>query len=143
MRRTLALTLAAIALGLPACSSPSMQPLMVTVTDAATHSPVHAAEVIADVPSKDHPFSVNSIFGLTGPLSNSAFTDERGIATVNYATGRPVRITVLAPLYSPVIQLLEEPIADADLTDDFDPPDQPRLIVHIKPPTTASAATDR
>lgn len=83
-------------LALAACGA-STAPLTVEVRDAATHKPASGVTVVADVPSKFHPFSIASMLGQTGPDASHAKTGADGRATVQYIPGRPVRLGVLAP----------------------------------------------
>lgn len=116
------------------CSTPTFAPLTVTVTEANGGEPVPMAKVLAEVPSKDHPFSVQTIFGETGPLSHSAFTNSDGVAVVQYAVGRPVRVGVLAPRHSLVMQMIDEPWQGrVEMTGIPDGPEAAALHVVIEP----------
>jgi hypothetical protein len=77
------------------CCGPSTAPLGVEIRDAATRAPVAGATVIADVPSRNHPLSVATLLGQTGPKSSRAVTDADGRAGVAYVPDRPVRLTVV------------------------------------------------
>jgi len=93
-----------------ACAAqPLPAPISVRVVDAASGEPILGAKVVADVASHDHPFSVATLLGETGPVSSSAFTDELGLAMVTCTPGRAVRIGVLAVKYPVLIQLIDEP----------------------------------
>lgn len=76
---------------------PTIAPLTIEVRDAATHEPAANITVVADVPSRYHPFSVATILGETSALAFKATTDAQGRAVVQYVPGRPVRLGVLQP----------------------------------------------
>ncbi len=79
---------------------PGVRSLSVEVRDAATKEPAAGVTVIADVPNRNHPFSIASLLGQTGEVSTRAVTDQRGRAELSAIQGRPVRISVLAPGWS-------------------------------------------
>lgn len=70
---------------------------MVEVRRSDTHEPVVGALMIAQSSAKDHPLSVDSILGKTGPLESRGMTGADGRATVEIVEDRYVRIGVVAP----------------------------------------------
>lgn len=86
---------------------PTVKPMRVEVRDAATKEPAAGVTVFADVPSKDHPFSIATLLKQTGPLSWRAKTGERGVAELNYAEGRPVRVGVLSAGWAVGVVMVE------------------------------------
>lgn len=97
------------AAGLGGCAGPDIAALSVLVTDQASGEPIPGAKVVADTPSRDHPLSFETLLGRTGPMLETAFTDDRGRAVVEYASGRPVRIGVLAPGFPLLIENIDQP----------------------------------
>jgi hypothetical protein len=93
------ITPAAFLLGsaLLAACAPAPRPLLVEVRDAHTKRPAAGVSVVAQTPSRDHPFSIASLLGQTGPHDARAQTDARGVARLEFMPGRPVRLGVLAP----------------------------------------------
>ncbi len=94
---------------LAGCAGPDVAALSVRVTDSTTGAPMANAKVVADTPSHDHPLSIESMLGQTGPIEKNVYTDEAGVAVVQYAAGRPVRIGVLVRGYPLLIQSIDEP----------------------------------
>lgn len=92
--------------------SPTKVTLDVAVRDAITAEPVVGCRVLAETPSKDHPFSIASLLGQTGPFDSSAVTDARGRATLVGLESRAVRLGVWPRGESPRFVLVEEPAAD-------------------------------
>jgi hypothetical protein len=86
---------------------PVVRDLRVEVRDAATKQPAAGVNVFADVPSNDHPFSIATLLGQTGPLNWRAMTDELGVAKLRYAQGRPVRVGVLSAGWAVGVVMLE------------------------------------
>lgn len=113
-------------LALAACGA-STAPLTVEVRDAATHEPAQGITVVADVPSKFHPFSVGSMLGQTGPDASHAKTDAGGRATVQYIPGRPVRLGVLAPGWDEGFLLIDPEAIDFDPDAWHAAPDLPKI----------------
>jgi hypothetical protein len=96
-------------LPLAACAGPDVAALSVLVTDSTSGAPMANAKVIADTPSHDHPLSIESMLGKTGPIEKNVYTDEAGVAVVEYAAGRAVRIGVLVRGYPLLIQNIDAP----------------------------------
>lgn len=84
-----------------------MRTLIVEVREAKSHQPASDVTVVADVPARDHPLSVASLLGQTGPLSSRASTDVRGVAMVRFVPGRPLRLGVLAPGWTTGLVIVE------------------------------------
>jgi len=97
----------ALLAGLLGACSASRSTLLVEVRDAATGEPAAGASVVADVPSRNHPFSVASLLGQTGELATRSAADGRGRARVEYLAGRPVRLGVLEPGWDTGFVLLD------------------------------------
>lgn len=132
IRRLLMMMLAGVLLA--GCAGPDRSSLRVAVSDAATGAPVADAKVVADTPSRNHPFSISTMLGLTGPESSVAYTDERGVAVVEHAVGRPVRIGVLARDYPLLIRYIDEPwLGEADLLGDTSSATSARLRALVAP----------
>lgn len=102
----LALGLAALTAA-PGCA-PAKIPLHIELRDAASASPVIGCRVFAETPSKDHPFSIASILGQTGPAASNATTDARGAAILTGLTGRAVRLVVWPTGEGPRCLLLDD-----------------------------------
>ncbi len=116
------------------CAASDNSSLSVEVSDAATGAPVANAKVVADTPSHDHPFSIATMLGLTGPEFSTAFTDDHGRAVVEYATGRPVRIGVLARGYPLLIRIIDRPwLGEEELLGDTDSATSSRLRARVAP----------
>ncbi len=94
----LALTLLA---QLGACASEETCSLRVQVRRGPDHQPVHVAVVFAETPSRDHPFSVASLLGHTGPQSSTEVLDERGVAIITCPRERPLRLGVMTHDWGP------------------------------------------
>lgn len=103
-----------VTLVFPSCG-PSTGPLTVQVRDAATLEPAAGVNVVGQTPSRDHPFSIATMLGQTGPNSSSAVTDAQGRATITYIPGRPVRLGLLGEGWDPSIVLIDpsDPAFDA------------------------------
>lgn len=130
--RTVGLMLAL--LWVTGCSSDPSAQLRVRVLDGKTLDPVVGAKVIAETPSQDHPFSVRTILGGTGPIRSTAETDQAGEALVLYHPGRPVRIAAILPGYPITMQLCEEPWrGPMALTPDAAPAGELSLRVTVEP----------
>lgn len=82
-------------MGVTGCG-PDIRSFRVEVRDAITHEPARNVTVFADVPSQDHPFSVASLLGRTGPIDSRAMTNDYGLAELQRIDGRPVRLGVLS-----------------------------------------------
>lgn len=93
----LALALLALAVLCSGCASEPMSTLLVHVRSGPDGQPLQGAMVLAETPSRDHPFSVESLLGQTGPRSDSALTDSQGAAAVHCPRERPVRIGIITP----------------------------------------------
>lgn len=91
---------------LGACSA-SRSELLVEVRDAATGEPAAGVGVVADVPSRNHPFSVASLLGGTTDIATQAMADAKGRARLEYVDGRPVRLGVLQPGWDPGLVLVD------------------------------------
>lgn len=76
------------------CGS-SASPLALQVRDRATGEPARRVLVIADVPNRNHPFSVASLLGQTRELSTRERTDDAGRVVLSFVPGRVVRLSVL------------------------------------------------
>lgn len=138
--RTVGLVLALV--WMTGCSSDPSAQLRVRVLEGKTLEPVVGARVIAETPSQDHPFSVRTILGETGPIRSTAETNRAGEALVLYHPGRPVRIGAILPGYPVTMQLCEEPWKGMTvLTPDAAPAGEPSLRVMVEPadPSAASA----
>lgn len=105
-RRLILVCLATAAL--PGCS-PTRSTLTVEVRDAATGEPAPGVTVLADVPSRNHPFSVASLLGQTGPVSSRGTTDAKGVATVDRIEDRPFRLTIVPEGGTPESDLWDGP----------------------------------
>lgn len=79
------------------------------VREAAGGAPVAGAFVAADVPSRNHPFSVASLLGQTASVSTRATTDDAGRATLEHVDDRPFRLTVIPPGGAPESALWDAP----------------------------------
>lgn len=102
---------AGVALGaalllLGACSA-SRSALLVEVRDASTGEPAAGVSIVADVPSRNHPFSVASLLGGTKDIATQAIADAAGRARLEYVAGRPVRLGVLEPGWDPGLVLVD------------------------------------
>ncbi|MCC6322824.1 MAG: hypothetical protein IT438_15480 [Phycisphaerales bacterium] len=144
MLRTGLFFLCVLAAALVGCSADTTSAsLRVLVADASSQAPIAGAEVIAETPSRDHPFSIQTLFGETGPVRTSASTDSAGVALVEFIPGRPVRIGVIAPGYAIVMQLVEEAWrGPVELTADSEVADAKRLRVRAVPVGTIGPAED-
>ena len=100
---------------------PSVQGLRVEVRDAATKEPAAGVTVFADVPSRDHPFSIATLLKQTGPLSWRAKTDEHGVAELKYAEGRPVRVGVLSAGWAVGAVMVDRPEGAWEISPDEQP----------------------
>ena len=109
MMKLLIAPLAFAILLLTGCAGPDIAALSVLVLDQETGEVISGAKVVADTPSHDHPLSVESMLGRTGPILNTAYTDSSGETVVEYAAGRPVRIGVLARGYPLLIENIDQP----------------------------------
>lgn len=96
-----------LATSLLASCAPTTTPLDVEVRDRVSHQPAAGVRVFADVPSRDHAFSIASILGTTGPVFLRGVTDEHGRARLAYIAGRPVRLGVLEAGWCPGTILIE------------------------------------
>lgn len=67
------------------------------------------AKVQAETAARNHPLSVSSLLGQTGPVTSTGFTDDDGRATLEYLSGRPVRVAALARGYPILTMTVEEP----------------------------------
>jgi hypothetical protein len=105
LRATGALAIAVLS----GCAGPDIAALSVLVMDQASGEVISGAKVVADTPSHEHPLSVESMLGQTGPMLKTGYTDSSGTAVVEYAVGRPVRIGVLARGYPLLIESIDQP----------------------------------
>lgn len=119
------------------CAHERTSYLMLTVTDAQTHKPLSGVKVQADTCSRNHPFSVASMLGQTGPVSSVAYSDDAGRARVEYLDGRPVRIGVLMHGYPISVSLLEEPWRGATSVSDTAADSPHRIEVRVEPDADA------
>ena len=121
---------------LTGCAGPDSSALSVLVSDASTGEPLAGAKVVADTPSHDHPFSISSMLGQTGPRQSVGYTDDRGLAIVEYATGRAVRVGVLARGYPLLIENIDQPwLGEVELLGDVDSGTSARLRARVAPTT--------
>ncbi|MBY0311317.1 MAG: hypothetical protein K2W85_04555 [Phycisphaerales bacterium] len=103
----------AMALAMLQGCSPTKVTLDVAVRDAITAEPVVGCRVLAETPSKDHPFSIASLLGQTGPFDSSAVTDARGRATLVGLESRALRLGVWPRGGAPRFVLIED-VGSAD-----------------------------
>ena len=89
------------------CASAKPVALDVHIRDAVTHDPISGALVVGDTPSQDHPFSVASLLGETGPLASRADSDLAGKARIEGLMDRPLRITIIVQQRAPRFILLD------------------------------------
>lgn len=111
-RKALALPLL-LSLLLTACSNPATHPAHLFLRDAETSAPIPGATILAEVPSRDHPLSIDSILGRTGPLDSRATTNAEGRADIALVPDRPVRIGILRLGYPPSFALLDPAPAES------------------------------
>lgn len=110
MNRFLLATLTATGLALAGgCASEPRAVLHVQVSDAGSGAPIVGAKVQAETAARNHPLSVSSLLGQTGPVTSTGFTDDDGRATLEYLSGRPVRVAALARGYPILTMTVEEP----------------------------------
>ena len=128
------LSAALVAAILGGCAKPDVSALSVAVSDAITGAPIAGAKVVADTPSHNHPLSIESMLGQTAPVQSIAYTDERGVAVLEYATGRSVRVGVMARGYPLLVENVDQPwLGDFDLLGDEDPGRSARLRARVAP----------
>lgn len=97
--------------GLWGCSgSGPTTSLRIQVQDAASGQPLAGVVVIGETCSRDHPFSVASLVGQTGPRDARAWTGADGRASLTVPTDWPVRVTAVAPGYTLGQRWLEVPL---------------------------------
>lgn len=123
------LGICAVCSALAACG-PSMSPLTVEVRDAVTHEPAANITVVADVPSRYHPFSIATMLGETGPQAFKAQTDAQGRVVVQYVPGRPVRLGVLQPGWDLGFVLIDPEAVDFVPTAWHFSPELPKVSAH-------------
>lgn len=82
--------------GLSGCASDKPATLAVRIRDHATQLAAPNTLVIAETPSRNHPFSIASLLGQTKDESSRATTDTEGKAQVTCLINRPLRITLIA-----------------------------------------------
>ncbi|MFN7021556.1 MAG: hypothetical protein ACK4WH_09550 [Phycisphaerales bacterium] len=140
--RTVGLVLALVMV--TACSSDPSAQLRVRVLDGQTLDAVVGAVVIAETPSQDHPFSVRTLLGETGPIRSTAETNQAGEALVLFCPGRPVRIGAVMPGYPVTMQLCEEPWkGPIELIPDAASAGEPSLRVIVEPAEPIAAGGPR
>lgn len=96
-RKLLALAVAALALS--GCAQTTS--IAIRVTDPTSGTAISGAAIGADVPNRDHPFSVATLLGQTKPKHERARTDAGGRAVLEGLVGRPLRLTVFAQGFPP------------------------------------------
>jgi hypothetical protein len=89
------------------CASWTEVPLEVYLRDAKDGKPVSGATVMAEVPSRDHPFSIATMLGQTQPVTSRATTDSKGVARVKAIAERPVRLGFIGAGHAPGFVLLD------------------------------------
>jgi hypothetical protein len=121
-----------LALLLSGCASEPKAVLLVQVSDAGSGAPIAGAKVQAETAARNHPLSVSSLLGQTGPMTSTGFTDANGQATLEYLSGRPVRIAALSRGYPILTMTIEEPWLGPSEALSDPGPDGNRLRVHVR-----------
>lgn len=80
---------------LSGCGGPASVAAVVSVRDAESAQPVVGATLVVQSKSRDHPLSIDTILGRTGPAEHRRTTDELGMARITLIEGRLTRISVL------------------------------------------------
>lgn len=124
---------------LASCAAdPAPRGLGVVVRDGATEQPLAGVAVRAEVAAHNHPFSVASMLGATGPHTTEGRTDQSGRAELMYTPGRAVRICAVAPGYDPLIDIVEDPGSGRVELRGQSPRGAPTLLVIVQPRDTDS-----
>lgn len=120
-----------LAMLLSGCATEPKATLLVQVSDASSGEPLAGAKVQAETAARNHPLSVSSLLGQTGPMFSTGFTDVDGRTTLEYLSGRPVRIAALCRGYPIVTMTIEEPWLGPAETVSDPGPDGNRLRVRV------------
>lgn len=86
-----------IVLLLTGCTGPSGIPVQVGVGVYRAGVPVEGARVVSHSTSRDHPFSVETLLGKTGPIDDVGETDADGEVTLEVFADRDSRVVVITP----------------------------------------------
>lgn len=96
---------------LAACASEEMCSLRVQFRRGGVvggeHQPVYPGVIFAETPSRDHPFSIATLLGQTGPKSTNVLPDERGEAVITIPRDRPLRLGVMTHDWGPGFVFLD------------------------------------
>lgn len=118
-------------LGLTACSAAPTTSLRVIVRDARSNDPLPGVIVTGETCSRDHPFSIASLLGQTGPRDQQVRTGPDGRAALTVLADWPIRLTAIGPDHRLGQLWLEVPLPDQEVPLVLDPepsaPPQPPI----------------
>lgn len=77
------------------CQSARTTSFDVVVYDVHYNIPIEGVQVIAQTPSRDHPFSIATLLGQTGPFESRGITNDAGCVRLQGVADRSLRITVI------------------------------------------------